>query len=57
MAKKLYSIECDPKCGFFIKSHDEKEVVEIAKKHGKEKHKMDITDKDLKAMMKVTKME
>lgn len=53
MAKKLYSIECDPKCGFMVKGHDEKEVLEIAKKHGKEKHKMDISDKDLKAMMKV----
>ncbi|MFN3480281.1 MAG: DUF1059 domain-containing protein [Thermodesulfovibrionales bacterium] len=54
MAEKLYSIECDPKCGFIIKSHDKEEVIEIAKRHGKEKHKMDITDKDIEAMIKVT---
>lgn len=32
---KLKSIECDPKCGFMIRSHDEKEVINIAKEHAK----------------------
>lgn len=38
-----------------IKGHDKQEVIEIAKKHGKEKHNLtNITDDDLKAMMKTT---
>ena len=49
---KLKSIECEPACGFMVRSHDEAEVLNIAKKHAKERHKMDASDKDLKAMMK-----
>ena len=48
----LKSIECDPKCGFMVRSHDEKEVMNIAKTHQKSAHKMDATDKDLRKKMK-----
>jgi predicted small metal-binding protein len=48
----MKSIECDPKCGFLVRSHDEKEVISIAKTHGKAKHNMSATDNDLKKMMK-----
>ena len=48
----LKSIECEPKCGFMVRSHDEKEVMSIAKTHAKSAHKMDTTDKDLRKMMK-----
>lgn len=52
MAQALKEIECDPKCGFKIRSHDEKEVIEIAMQHAKKSHKMKISEKDLKGMMK-----
>jgi len=52
MAEKLKKVECDPKCGFMVQSHDEKEVVEIATKHAKLSHNMAITEKDVKGMMK-----
>jgi predicted small metal-binding protein len=52
MGSDLKKIECDPKCGFTVQSHDEKEVIEIAKKHAKEKHGMNATDQQLKDMMK-----
>jgi predicted small metal-binding protein len=50
--EKLKKIECDPKCGFLVQSHDEKEIVEIALQHAKKAHKMNITEKDVKGMMK-----
>ncbi len=54
MAEKICSIECPPECGFTVKSHDEQEVIDMAKKHAKEKHNMDITTDKLKSMMKKT---
>ena len=52
MAEKLKKIECEPKCGFMIRSHDEKELVEIATQHAIKAHGMKVTEKDAKAMMK-----
>jgi len=52
MAEKLKKIECGPTCGFMVRSHDEKELVQIALEHGKKFHKdMTITEKDVKAMV------
>ncbi|MEN6621072.1 MAG: DUF1059 domain-containing protein [Smithella sp.] len=50
--KKLKQIECDPKCGFFIRSHDENELVEMAIRHAKTQHNKTITKEDVTAMMK-----
>lgn len=52
MDQNLKKIECEPKCGLSIQSHDEKEVIEIAKKHAQEKHNMDATIEQLKGMLK-----
>ena len=52
MAEKLKKVECDPKCGFLIQSHEEKEVVDIAIQHAKKAHSMAITEKDVRMMMK-----
>ncbi len=53
MAGTLKKVECDPKCGFMVRSHDEKEIIEIAMQHAKKSHNMTtITEKDIKAMMK-----
>lgn len=52
MAEKLKKVECDPKCGFAIQSHDEKEVVDIALQHAKKAHSMNMTEKEVRGMMK-----
>ena len=52
MTSTLKKVECDPKCGFLVRSHDEKEIVEIAMRHAKKHHDMTITEKDIKSMMK-----
>ncbi len=52
MAEKLKKVECDPKCGFLVRSHDEKELVDVAIQHAKKAHSKDITEKDVKTMMK-----
>jgi predicted small metal-binding protein len=52
MTGTLKKVECDPKCGFMVRSHDEKEIVEIAIDHAKKFHDMAITVKDVKGMMK-----
>ena len=48
----LKSITCYPICGFRVRSHDEREVMDLAKQHVKKTHKMKTTDKELKAMVK-----
>jgi predicted small metal-binding protein len=53
MTTTLKKIECDPKCGFMVTSHDEKEIIEIATQHAKKFHNLTaITEKDIRGMMK-----
>lgn len=52
VAEKLKKVECDPKCGFVIQSHDEKEIVDVTMQHSKKAHNMNITEKDVRGMMK-----
>ncbi len=59
MAKKteeamgpMKSFSCGPECGFTVKSHDEKELLSMAKMHLKKHHKMEPSDKELKAQIK-----
>jgi predicted small metal-binding protein len=52
MASELKKIECDPKCGFMVQSHDEKELIFIAMEHGKKAHNMQVSEKDARGMMK-----
>ncbi len=52
MAVELKKIECDPVCGFLVRSHDEKELIEIATQHAKRAHNMKVPEKDLKARIK-----
>jgi len=49
---KLKSINCDPECGFMVKSHDEKEVVAVAREHAKSRHQMDVSDVEMQKRMK-----
>ncbi len=53
MDSKLYSISCDPKCGFMVRSHDEEEALHLAMEHSSNKHKeLNVTMDQLKAMVK-----
>lgn len=45
--------DCGKECGFAVKSHDEKELMSMAKMHMKKHHKMEPSDKDVKAMLKM----
>jgi len=49
---KLKQIECDPDCGFLVRSHDEKEVMSIGATHAKKMHKMSPSQAEIKAMVK-----
>lgn len=51
MKGTLKKVECDPKCGFMIRSHDHKEIVKVAIDHAKKLHGMAITEKEVKGMM------
>ncbi len=52
MAGALKEVSCDPVCGFSVKSHDEKEIIEIVKQHAKKSHNMTVSDKEIMGMMK-----
>jgi predicted small metal-binding protein len=52
MPEKLKQIECEPKCGFLIRGHDEKEILAIAMNHAKTAHKMSVTEKDARGLLK-----
>jgi len=52
MTGPLYSVSCDPDCGFMIRSHDQKEVSDAAIKHMMKAHNKKVTAKDVKALIK-----
>ena len=52
----LKSVSCDPTCGFMVRSHDEAELSGIVKEHAKKVHNMDMSDAQIKGMMKTEKM-
>ncbi len=44
----LKQIDCGPECGFMIRSHDEKEIIEATRKHVKQFHGRDMSEQDIK---------
>jgi predicted small metal-binding protein len=49
----MKSVGCtQPGCGFWAKSHSAKELRYIMKRHAKKYHKTELTDKQLKEMVK-----
>jgi len=51
MAEKMKKLECPAPCNFSIKSHDEKEIIEMAIQHAKKSHKMTISEQEVKKMI------
>ncbi|MBI5057298.1 MAG: DUF1059 domain-containing protein [Nitrospirae bacterium] len=52
MAETLKKVECDPTCGFMIRSHDEKEIIELVRQHAEKIHNMKVKEKDIIEKMK-----
>ena len=50
--KGMKSITCDPSCGFMVRSHDEKEVMQAGRYHVEKVHGHKASDKEIKAMIK-----
>lgn len=53
----IKSVSCDPDCGFMVRSHDEMEIVNIVKMHAKAHHNKDVTDDEVRGMMKTKEMK
>ena len=53
MTGPMKSVSCDSPCGFMVRSHNEKELTSIVKAHAMKMHKMKLTDKQIKDMMKM----
>ena len=50
----LKKLECQPSCGFLIRSHDEWEIITAAIQHAKEKHGIENVDvEELRANIEV----
>ncbi|MEJ2683520.1 MAG: DUF1059 domain-containing protein [Candidatus Sulfobium sp.] len=49
MTGNLKKVECDPKCGFMIRSHDEKEVISAAIQHARKSHNETLTEKEVRS--------
>jgi len=42
MAEDMKKIECPSPCNFSVRSHDEKEIIEVVIQHAKKSHNMNI---------------
>lgn len=50
---QLKQISCDPTCGFLLRSHNEKEILDLTLQHAKRSHaEMKITAGAIKKMIK-----
>jgi len=52
MTGTLKKVQCDPPCGFMVKSRDEKELIEIVRQHANKAHGLTITGKDVRAKIR-----
>ncbi len=52
MTGSLKKVECDPTCGFMVRSHDEKELIDLVKQHAKKSHNMNMSEKDIRDKVK-----
>jgi predicted small metal-binding protein len=51
MTGTFKQIQCEPPCGFTVKSHDEKELIEFVRQHAKKAHNLTISEKDVRGKM------
>ena len=50
--KGMKKIECEPQCGFMVRSHDMDELKKFGLSHAKNIHHMDVTNKDVEDMIR-----
>ena len=50
--KQLFEIDCDPACGFMVKSHNKGETIKMAREHLKDIHGKDTSEDDASKMVK-----
>ncbi len=50
--RDLWKVECDPDCGFLIRSHDRNELVNAATFHTKQIHSMDLPPAEIENLIK-----
>jgi predicted small metal-binding protein len=50
----VYTVQCDAPCSFMVSGHDKKEVIAVVIEHAKTHHNMNLTEKDVEAMVKMT---
>jgi predicted small metal-binding protein len=48
----LQTFQCPSPCDFTVKSRDESEILAVAKLHAKKHHNMEMSDKEVRGMMK-----
>jgi predicted small metal-binding protein len=51
MAEDMKKIECPSPCNFSVRSHDEKEIIEVVIQHAKKSHNMNISEQEVKKMI------
>ena len=47
----IYSIGCEPECGFVVQSHDQEEVIGFTKAHLRTAHNKNMSDSEVEEMM------
>jgi len=52
MDENLKKIECEPMCGFMVRSHDENELVNLALSHVSNIHNLRQTPAEIRSMIK-----
>ncbi|MGO9612973.1 MAG: DUF1059 domain-containing protein [Dissulfurispiraceae bacterium] len=52
MGEELKKVECESPCSFMVRSHDEKEIVEMVMQHAEKVHNMKIAVKDIRNMIR-----
>ncbi len=50
--EKLMKLECDPLCGFMIRSHENDEIVRFSKEHASDVHHTDYSNEAIRKMIK-----
>ena len=52
MEMALKSVSCAPECGFMLRDHDEKELIDMVKMHVSKTHSKNVSDDEVRGMMK-----
>ena len=54
---KIMQVDCEPDCGFSIKSRDIDEILSVVKHHAKKYHNMEISDEKISHKIHLVEVE